>query len=117
MDFTPDTRTDDPRVFAWLDDSPAAARDGAVVTADGVIPACGGWWNATAGSKLGLEACGVCHTRVMPNGTSIHGAQGNLNLGIPPFGLAFEHQDAVFNSRDAVWRWWNSSTGNLARRG
>jgi len=31
--------------------------------------------------EIGVLSCGMCHTRVMPDGTVIKGAQGNIPLG------------------------------------
>src|SRR5262249_20199704 len=43
--------------------------------------------------ELGNNACGFCHTRVMPNGVAIKGAQGNFAFDRS---IAFGSQRATF---------------------
>lgn len=63
---------DDVRDPRWL------AMTGTPVAADGTLP----WVQYVVRKKgvveLGSTSCGFCHTRVMPDGSLIKGAQGNL---------------------------------------
>jgi hypothetical protein len=88
-------RTDDPRVFAWADDPNTVAREHALMTKDGVIVSVRWVVDHDRKLKLTLGECGACHTRVMPDGSDISGAQGNLNFALSVFGTVFEHEAAV----------------------
>ncbi len=90
-----ENRTDDPRVFAWLDDPAKAAAEKALVSADGVIVSLRWIVDRDRKLKLTLGECGACHTRVLRDGTSITGAQGNLNFDLSIFPIVFEHADQV----------------------
>jgi hypothetical protein len=77
----PEDRTDDSRATAWFDDPAAAARDRVLVTKEGVV--IGVRWVVDRDRKLKLtfNECAACHTRVLPDGSAILGAQGNINFG------------------------------------
>jgi hypothetical protein len=83
-------RTSDPRAFAYLQDREAINRDGVTVTREGVIPGIRWVVEKTGEVKLSLSECSACHTRVINDGTVIRGAQGNVNLGSPIFGILVE---------------------------
>jgi hypothetical protein len=77
LDF-PVTRTDDPRLIKFLSDPEAVRRGGDSVTKDGLIPTLR-WCVDRAGKlKIGLANCSSCHTRILPDGSLLLGAQGNL---------------------------------------
>jgi len=63
---------------------------GAGTTPDGIFPYAR--WVIREKGRLDLAnvACAMCHTRLMPDGTLIEGAQGNV-----PFDLMFSHQLAA----------------------
>ena len=66
---------------------PAWHRDvGAPVTSDGVLPFYRYVIRDQGKVELGVLSCAMCHTRVMPDGSVIKGAQGNL-----PFDRAFAY--------------------------
>src|SRR5438309_11356697 len=75
----PENRTDDPRAIGWFDQAGAAERDHALVSKEGVV--IGVRWVVDHDGKLKvtLNECAACHTRVLPDGTAILGAQGNIN--------------------------------------
>jgi hypothetical protein len=90
-----ENRTDDPRVFAWLDDPANATSQQALVTKDGIIVSLRWIVDRDRKLKLTLGECGACHTRVLKDGTSIVGAQGNLNFNLSIFPIVFEHAAAT----------------------
>jgi hypothetical protein len=51
---------------------------GTPVAADGVMPFARYVIRKKGVVELGQQACGMCHTRVMPEGTVVKGAQGNF---------------------------------------
>jgi len=53
-------------------------RTGVPVAPDGTIPALRYVVRKKGRAELGSFACGMCHTRVLPNGSIIKGAQGNF---------------------------------------
>lgn len=58
---------------------PAWYADNAVpVTSEGQLPVFRYVIREQGKVELGIAACGMCHTRVMPDGSVIRGAQGNL---------------------------------------
>ena len=93
-----ETRTADPRAFAWVDDPAVIAREKALVTKDGVIV--GPRWvvDRDGKLKLGLGECGACHTRVLPDGTAVSGAQGNPNFFITYFTFVFAQADLALKA-------------------
>jgi hypothetical protein len=86
MDLS-DNRTDDPRVLAWVDDPEAPGREHALVTGDGEIVALRWVVDRDRKLKITFSECAACHVRVLPDGTAIRGAQGNLRFGLSVFGL------------------------------
>jgi hypothetical protein len=54
------------------------ARVGVPIAADGTIPFVRYVIRKRGSIELGFSSCGTCHTRVMPNGSTIKGAQGNF---------------------------------------
>ena len=91
----PHNRTGDPRALAWVDDPAAPEREHALVTKEGVIVSIRWVVDRDRTLKLTLGECGACHTRVLPDGTTISGAQGNLNFALSVFGPIFEHEASV----------------------
>jgi hypothetical protein len=57
------------------------AATGMPVAADGTVPFTRYVVREKGKIEIGRLACGMCHTRVMPNGTVIKGAQGNFPFG------------------------------------
>ncbi len=51
---------------------------GALVAADGTLPYFRYVVKKKGDVEIGVLACGMCHTRVMPDGTVLKGAQGNF---------------------------------------
>jgi Di-haem oxidoreductase, putative peroxidase len=77
-------RMEDVRSSAWYEKS------GMPLTPDGILPFMHYVIREKGRVELGSFACGMCHTRVMPGGIIVKGAQGNL-----PFGPALA-QSAAF---------------------
>lgn len=95
----PENRTADPKVLAWVND-PAKARDEhALVTKDGVIVSLRWIVDHDRKLKLTLSECGACHTRVLPDGTEVLGAQGNINFNLSIFPAVFAQADVFKKSR------------------
>lgn len=88
-----ENRTDDPRALAWVDDPAAPEREHALVTKDGIIVSLRWVVDTDRKLKLTLSECSACHTRVLPDGTAIEGAQGNLNFALSIFGAIFERAE------------------------
>ena len=74
---------EDVRNSAWYEKS------GMPLTPDGVLPFMHYVIREKGRVELGSFSCGMCHTRVMPGGKIVKGAQGNL-----PFGPALAHSAA-----------------------
>jgi hypothetical protein len=89
LDF-PVTRTDDRRVMKFLSDPDAVRKGGDAITKDGVIPALR--WSVDGDGKLkvGLADCSGCHSRIMPDGSLLLGAQGNLGFAFESVGVVVE---------------------------
>lgn len=85
----PENRTDDPAVLAWLNDPQKAREEHALVTKDGVIVGLRWVVDHDRKLKLTISECGSCHTRVLPDGTDVLGAQGNLNFDLSIFAAIF----------------------------
>jgi hypothetical protein len=88
--FIAENVTDDPKAFAWLDDPSAPSREQASVTRDGVILALRWTVDRDRKLKLTVNECAACHTRILPDGTTIRGAQGNLKFNVSVFGMVFQ---------------------------
>jgi len=86
----PITRTSDPRVFKYLSDRESIKRDKVQVSKDGTIPLLRYVVDKSGDVKVGLAECSACHTRIMPDGALIHGAQGNLSFGGEGVGMIVE---------------------------
>ncbi len=86
----PITRTSDPRVLRYLRDRAAINKDGLMTTKDGTLPSFRWVVEKSGEVKVAFAECAACHTRVMPDGSIIRGAQGNLNLGGEGVGLMLE---------------------------
>jgi hypothetical protein len=78
----PVTRTDDARMFDFLGDRAAIKKEWPLITGDGVMV--GMRWVVDKDGKLkvGLSDCALCHSRLMPDGSVILGAQGNFTAGL-----------------------------------
>jgi hypothetical protein len=89
LDF-PVTRTDDPRIMKFLSDAEAVRKGGDSITKDGIIPSLR--WSVGRDGKLkvGLADCSGCHSRLMPDGSLLLGAQGNLTAGLQSVGVVVE---------------------------
>jgi hypothetical protein len=71
------------------------------VAADGTVPFVRYVVRAKGTVTLEGNACAMCHTRVMPDGRIIKGAQGNAALGRPN---AWRLREALRNGKaDAIW--------------
>ncbi|MEO8678417.1 MAG: hypothetical protein ABI665_05180 [Vicinamibacterales bacterium] len=91
----PENRTASPAAMAWVDDPAAPAREKALVSRDGEIISLRWVVDRDRTLKLTLNECAACHTRVLPDGSTILGAQGNLNFNISVAGMIFESADDV----------------------
>lgn len=89
LDF-PVTRTDDARLLKFLGDAEAVKNGNDLVTRDGIIP--GMRWVVDKDGKLkvSLADCSSCHSRVMPDGSLLLGAQGNLTFDPQSVGVVVE---------------------------
>ena len=89
LDF-PVTRTDDPRVMKFLRNAEAVRKGGDAITKDGIIPALR--WCVDRDGKLkgALADCSGCHSRIMPDGSVLLGAQGNLTFAFESIGPVVE---------------------------
>src|ERR1041384_5516764 len=74
-------RSDDPQAQRYLQDREALKKDRTTVTKDGVI--LGFRWVVEKRGQvlLTLSECSGCHVRLMPDGTTLRGAPGNLEGG------------------------------------
>jgi hypothetical protein len=70
-------RTASAAAFAWADDPDLAAHQHVIVARDGTIP--GSRWLVDHDGilKLTITECSGCHTRVIPDGSVVYGAQTN----------------------------------------
>jgi len=87
-------RTADPRAFQWADDPDRMAREGVTVAADGTIPGVRWLIDHDRRLKITLAECSGCHTRLLPDGTIVRGAQRNLQWGSLP-GFSFDALDEI----------------------
>ena len=71
-------RTADPRAFRWADDPDLMAREGVTVATDGTIPGVRWLIDHDGELKITLAECSACHTRVLPDGSIVRGAQRNV---------------------------------------
>ena len=62
------------------------AETGAAITPQGILPFYRYVVREQGKVEVGALSCAQCHTRLMPDGSAIKGAQGNF-----PFGKVFEH--------------------------
>jgi hypothetical protein len=102
---------DAPVTFEPLEGSPARFsefydRSGVRLAADGTLPNKRYVIREKGVVEVGNLACGQCHTRVMPDGTVLKGAQGNFTEG---FFFAARPRRALRTGRDpqqvlAVWQ-------------
>ena len=82
-------RTADPGAFRWADDPDIVAHEGVTVAADGTIPGVRWLIDHDRQLKLTLAECSGCHTRILPDGSIVRGAQRNLQWGsLPQFSFA-----------------------------
>ena len=89
LDF-PVTRTDDPRIMKFLSDPEAVRKGGDAITNDGIIPALRWSVDREGKLKVALADCSGCHSRVMPDGSLLLGAQGNLAFAFESVGVVVE---------------------------
>lgn len=82
------TRTDDPVVIAHFQDAVAVDkyRDAThdVLTPDGIILEYRWVVDHDGRVKISIASCSSCHTRLMPDGTLLHGAPSNYDLADSP---------------------------------
>lgn len=86
----PVTRTDDARLIKYLSDAEAVKKGGDTVTRDGVIPALRWVVDRDGKLKVSLADCSGCHSRVLPDGSLLLGAQGNLTFAFESVGVVVE---------------------------
>src|SRR5262249_2092448 len=89
LDF-PVTRTDSPKLLQFLSDPVAFSKGEDSVTKDGIIPTLR--WSVGRDGKLriGLADCAACHSRIMPDGSMLLGAQGNLSASKQAVGVVVQ---------------------------
>jgi mono/diheme cytochrome c family protein len=77
----PILRSDDSKAIAYLRDREALKKDGTSITKNGEL--LGFRWivEKRGQVRLGIVECAGCHVRVMPDGSTIRGAPGNLAGG------------------------------------
>lgn len=86
LDF-PVTRTDDERLIKFLSDAEAVKKGGDAITKDGVIPSIRWVVDKDGKLKVSLADCSGCHSRILPDGSLILGAQGNLTFAQESVGV------------------------------
>jgi hypothetical protein len=86
------------QLFAGVRDLRWYERSHVPVTADGVLPFMHYVVRQKGKVELGVLSCAHCHTRVMPNGTTITGAQGNFP---DDRAFAYEIRTDAAQARDA----------------
>jgi hypothetical protein len=94
---------DAPISFESLETTPARfpefyERSGVLLAADGTLPYKRYVVRKKGAVELGNLSCGQCHTRVMPDGTVVKGAQGNFPEG---FFFAARPRRGIQNGRSA----------------
>ena len=87
-------RTADPRAFQWADDPDLMARERVSVAADGTIPGVRWLIDHDRQLKITLGECSACHTRLLPDGSIVRGAQRNLKWGSLP-GFSFDALEEI----------------------
>jgi hypothetical protein len=87
-------RTADPRAFAWADDPDLAAHQQVSVAADGTIPGVRWLIDHDGALKITLAECSGCHSRLLPDGSVVRGAQRNITWGVLPQ-ICFDESAAV----------------------
>jgi hypothetical protein len=70
------------------------AREGVTVAADGTIPGVRWLIDHDRQLKITLAECSGCHTRVLPDGSIVRGAQRNLQWGSLP-SFSFDALDEI----------------------
>jgi mono/diheme cytochrome c family protein len=84
----PSFRVRDPQAIAAVRRADSFARSPVTARADGTLPDLR-WIPTADGLTLGLANCASCHTRVMNDGTLVHGAPPNENPSpLGPFRIA-----------------------------
>lgn len=89
LDF-PVTRTDDPRIMKFLSDPEAVRKGGDAITKDGIIPALRWSVDRDGKLKIALADCSGCHSRILPDGSLLLGAQGNLTFAFQSIGVVVD---------------------------
>ncbi len=89
LDF-PVTRTDDPRIMKFLSDPEAVRKGGDSITNSGIIPSLRWSIDRDGKLKIGLADCSACHSRILPDGSLLLGAQGNLASGFESVGVVVD---------------------------
>lgn len=78
------TRTDDPRVLAYLTDAAALDSHHEPVDGDGVLLEYRWIVDRDGALKATLPSCVSCHSRLMPDGTMLRGAPSNFDAPSSP---------------------------------
>ncbi len=76
----PPTRTNDPRALNYFSNPAAIKRDGMTVTEEGEIIGVRWVVDRDGELKISFAQCSACHTRVMEDGSTLRGAQGNAHF-------------------------------------
>ena len=71
---------EDESVYSWVHDAKWYERIGFATARDGTIPFLRYVIREKGKVEIGDRSCATCHTRVMPDGSTIKGAQGNYPL-------------------------------------
>ncbi|HEU4388816.1 MAG TPA: hypothetical protein VFV34_13525 [Blastocatellia bacterium] len=89
LDF-PVTRSDDERLIKFLNDAEGVKKGGDAITKDGIIPSIRWVVDKDGKLKVSLSDCSGCHSRILPDGSLILGAQGNLTFAKESIGVVTE---------------------------
>jgi Di-haem oxidoreductase, putative peroxidase len=105
LDF-PVTRTNDPRIFKYLDDREAIKKDQAEVTKDGVILGMRYVVDRDGKLKVGLADCAGCHSRLMADRSVLLGAatsnfsRQGIGVLVEGFGRDLEARKITINESE-----------------
>ncbi|MCA9705153.1 MAG: hypothetical protein KDK70_04785 [Myxococcales bacterium] len=95
----PAARTESAVAFEYLHDREALAQNETTVTKDGIIPGFRYVVDYDGKLKVTRSECASCHLQVLPDGTPLRGAPGNLKGGGAALGAVLRQLAASFQER------------------
>lgn len=95
----PAARTQSAIAFEYLHDRDALAENETTVTKDGIIPGFRYVVDYDGKLKVTRSECASCHLQVLPDGTALRGAPGNLKGGGAALGAVLHQLAASFQER------------------